>query len=90
MTGEQETRATQDGGGTPSPQSGGRVRESLEMVKTALVWLVVVQILTVLSPLLWLPLKWALIVGTILTASSFLIGAVAYLRARRTQRSIPD
>jgi hypothetical protein len=67
-----------------------RIRESLEVIKTAVVWLVVINILTVLSPLLWLPLKWALVVGVLLTVSSVVIGCVAYLRARGTQRHLPE
>ena len=65
-------------------------RESLEAIKTAVVWLVVINILTVLSPLLWLPLKWALAVGVLLTAGSIAIGVVAYLRARGMQRRLPE
>jgi hypothetical protein len=67
-----------------------RVRESLEVLKTAIVWLVVINILTVLSPLLWLPLKWALVVGVLLTAGSVVVGCVAYLRARNAQRHLPE
>ena len=67
-----------------------RLRESLEVIKTAVVWLVVINILTVLSPLLWLPLKWALAVGFLLTAGSVVIGGLAYLRARGVQRRLPE
>jgi hypothetical protein len=67
-----------------------RVRDSLEVIKTAIVWLVVINILTVLSPLLWLPLKWALVVGVLLTAGSFVVGGLAYLRARGAQRGLPE
>jgi hypothetical protein len=67
-----------------------RLRASLEVIKTAVVWLVVINILTVLSPLLWLPLKWALVVGVLLTAGSVVIGGVAYLRARGIQRRLPE
>ena len=75
----------------PSPQEdGARVGNSLETIKTAIVWLVVIQILTILSPLLRVSLKWALIVGAVLTLSSFGVAAVAYLRAQRAQRSLPD
>jgi Kef-type K+ transport system membrane component KefB len=66
------------------------VRDALEAIKTAVVWLVVVQILTILSPLLNVPLKWALIVGVALSLSSFTIGLYAYLKARRTQRGLPE
>ena len=67
-----------------------RIRDSLEVIKTAVVWLVVINILTVLSPLLWLPLKWALVVGFLLTAGSVVVGGLAYLRARGTQRHFPE
>lgn len=67
-----------------------RVRDSLEVIKTAIVWLVVINILTVLSPLLWLSLKWSLVVGVLLTAGSVVVGGVAYLRARSTQRHLPE
>ncbi len=76
--------------GATRAQDEVRVRESLEAIKTAVVWLVVINILTVLSPLLWLPLKWALAVGVLLTAGSIIIGVVAYLRARRMQRGLPE
>lgn len=79
---------------TPGDATGAqdevRIRASLETIKTAVVWLVVINILTVLSPLLWLPLKWALAVGVLLTVSSVVIGAVAYLRARGMQRRLPE
>ncbi|HEY0100362.1 MAG TPA: hypothetical protein VGB76_15560 [Pyrinomonadaceae bacterium] len=67
-----------------------RLRNSLEVIKTAVVWLVVINILTVLSPLLWLSLKWTLVVGVLLTAGSLSVGCVAYLRALRTQRQLPE
>jgi hypothetical protein len=35
-------------------------------------------------------LKWALIVGVVLSLSSFAIGVYAYLKARRTQRGLPE
>jgi hypothetical protein len=73
-----------------TPQDGARVGNSLETIKTAIVWLVVIQILTILSPLLRASLKWALIVGAVLTLSSFAVAAVAYLRAQRAQRSLPE
>jgi CHASE2 domain-containing sensor protein len=66
------------------------LRDSLEVLKTAIVWLVVINILTVLSPLLWLPLKWTLAVGVLLTGASVAVGCVAYLRARGTQRHFPE
>ena len=98
--GETEAHAPQDAAagvqeatppeGATSAQDEVRVRESLEAIKTAVVWLVVINILTVLSPLLWLPLKWALAVGVLLTASSIVIGVVAYLRARGMQRGLPE
>jgi hypothetical protein len=71
-------------------QDEWRVRASLEVIKTAVVWLVVINILTVLSPLLRLPLKWSLAVGFLLTASSVVIGGLAYLRARGMQRRLPE
>jgi hypothetical protein len=67
-----------------------RVRESLEVLKTAVVWLVVINILTVLSPLLRVSLKWALFVGILLTVSSVVVGCVAYLRAHGAQRHLPE
>ena len=76
--------------GATRTQDEVRVRESLEAIKTAVVWLVVINILTVLSPLLWLPLKWALVVGVLLTAGSIIIGVVAYLRAHGMQRGLPE
>jgi|GEM_PF-2189588 len=76
---------------TPSPQEdAARIRNSLETIKTAVVWLVVIQILTILSPLLPASLKWMLIVGVVLTLSSFAVAAVAYLRAQSAQRSFPE
>ncbi|HJR08885.1 MAG TPA: hypothetical protein VJ842_16625 [Pyrinomonadaceae bacterium] len=81
--------ATQAGGAHATQDEAG-IRESLEVVKTAIVWLVVINILTVLSPLLWLSLKWTIVVGVLLTASSIVIGCVTYLRARATQRRIPE
>jgi len=77
------TIATAAGDAEPPPENT-HVRDSPEAVKTAVVWLVVINILTVLSPLLRLSLKWALVVGLILTVSSFAIGGVAYLKAGRT------
>ena len=77
-------------GGATRAQDTVSVRASLEVIKTALVWLVVINILTVLSPLLWLPLKWALAVGVLLTAGSIVVGCVAYLRARGAQRHLPE
>jgi len=71
-------------GDAEPPPDNTRLRDSLEAIKTAVVWLVVINILTVLSPLLRLSLKWTLVVGLILTLSSFTIGGVAYLKARRT------
>ena len=77
-------------GGAASTQDEAHVRESLEVIKTAIVWLVVINLLTVLSPLLWLSLKWTIIVGVLLTTSSVVIGFLAYLRARSTQRRLPE
>jgi hypothetical protein len=74
----------------PPPQDGARVRNSLEAVKTAVVWLVVIQLLTILSPLLRVSVKWALVVGLVLTLSSFALGVLAYLKAQRAQRSLPE
>jgi len=76
------TTATVAGDAEP-PLENMRMTDSLEAIKTAIVWLVVVNLLTVLSPLLRLSLKWTLAVGLILTISSFTIGGVAYLKARR-------
>jgi len=72
------------------PPDGARVRNSLEAVKTAVVWLVVIQILTILSPLLPVSLKWAIIVGLLLSVSSFAVGALAYLKAGRAQQHFPE
>lgn len=72
------------------PQEGARVRDSLEAIKTAVVWLVVLQILTILSPLLRVSIKWALIVGLVLTLATFAVGGVAYLKARRMQDGLPE
>lgn len=74
----------------PPPPDFAHIGNSLETVKTAVVWLVVIQILTILSPLLRVSLKWALIVGAVLTLGSFAVAAVAYLRAQRAQRSLPE
>ena len=72
------------------PWEGARVRDSLEAIKTAVVWLVVLQILTILSPLLRVSIKWALIVGVALTLGTFAVGGVAYLKARRMQDGFPE
>lgn len=74
----------------PSPPDAAGVRNSLEAIKTALVWLVVIQLLTILSPLLPTSLKWSIIVGLVLLLSSFAIGSVAYLKARQAQRAFPE
>jgi hypothetical protein len=75
---------------TPLPEEGARIGNSLETIKTAVVWLVVIQILTILSPLLPVSLKWALIVGAVLTLSSFAVAVLAYLKAQRAQRGLPE
>ncbi|HEV2880396.1 MAG TPA: hypothetical protein VGX24_03735 [Pyrinomonadaceae bacterium] len=75
---------------SPPPEEGTRIGNSLEAIKTAVVWLVVIQILTILSPLLRVSLKWSLVVGLILTLSSFAVGVVAYLKAQRAQRNLPE
>ncbi|MCA1566543.1 MAG: hypothetical protein LC803_13055 [Acidobacteria bacterium] len=75
---------------SPPPEEGARIGNSLETIKTAVVWLVVIQILTILSPLLRASLKWTLIVGVVLTLSSFAVGVLAYLKAQRAQRSLPE
>jgi hypothetical protein len=74
----------------PPPQERARVRDSLEAIKTAVVWLVVLQILTILSPLLRVSIKWSLIVGVALTLATFAVGAVAYVKARRMQDGFPE
>lgn len=74
----------------PSPQDGARLRDSLETIKTAVVWLVVIQILTILSPLLRVSLKWALVVGVGLSVGSFAVAGVAYVKALRAQRGLPE
>lgn len=73
-----------------SPPDNARVRDSLEAIKTAVVWLIVVNILTVLSPLLRLSIKWTLIVGFALTLACVVVGCAAYLKARATQRLFPE
>lgn len=87
--GAEATTQQQAGGATATLDEAG-VREFLEVVKTAIVWLVVINLLTVLSPLLWLSLKWTIIVGVLLTGSSIVIGCVTYLRARAAQRRLPE
>ena len=72
------------------PQDNARIRDSLEAIKTAVVWLVVLQLLTILSPLLRVSLKWTIIVGLILMLGSFAVGGVAYLKARSAQRGFPE
>jgi hypothetical protein len=72
------------------PQDNARLRDSLEAIKTAVVWLVVLQLLTILSPLLRVSLKWTVIVGLILMLGSFAVGGVAYLKARSVQRGFPE
>lgn len=81
---------TQQAGGAEATHEEAGIRESLEVVKTAIVWLVVINLLTVLSPLLWLSLKWTIVVGVLLTGSSIVIGCVTYLRARAAQRRLPE
>jgi len=73
--------ATGAGDAAPPPENA-RIRDSLEAIKTAIVWLVVINILTVLSPLLQASPKWTLAVGGLLVAGSLVIGCVAYLKAR--------
>jgi hypothetical protein len=75
---------------TALPQEAVSVRDSLEAIKTAVVWLVVLQILTILSPLLRVSLKWALIVGVVLSVGSFAVAVLAYLKAQRAQRGLPE
>ena len=86
------TTATVTGVGEnePLPLDNARIRDSLEAIKTAVVWLVVINILTVLSPLLRVPLKWTLAVGVLLIVGSLVLGCVAYLKARGAQRRIPE
>lgn len=86
---EATAEATPDGA-SGAQEDEARLRASLEVIKTAVVWLVVINILTVLSPLLWLPLKWTIAVGFLLTAGSVVIGVLAYLRARGMQRRLPE
>ncbi|HLL71264.1 MAG TPA: hypothetical protein VK363_07515 [Pyrinomonadaceae bacterium] len=87
--GDAEATTEQAGGASTTHEEAG-IRESLEVVKTAVVWLVVINLLTVLSPLLWLSLKWTIVVGVLLTGSSIVIGCVTYLRARAAQRRLPE
>lgn len=77
-------------GGATQPHDETHIRDTLEVIKTAVVWLVVINLLTVLSPLLWLSLKWTIVVGVLLTGGSIAIGCVTYLRARRAQRGLPE
>jgi hypothetical protein len=95
-TGDAAAAAAKDASDTtlppspPPPEEGARIGNSLEAIKTAVVWLVVIQILTILSPLLRVSLKWSLVVGLVLTLSSFAVGVVAYLKAQRAQRNLPE
>jgi hypothetical protein len=75
---------------TSPQQEGARIRHALETIKTAVVWLIVIQILTILSPLLRVSLKWMLLVGLVLTLGSFAVGVVAYLKAQRAQSGLPE
>jgi len=85
------TATTATGAGdAATPLENTRTRDSLEAIKTAVVWLVVINILTVLSPLLQASLKWTLAVGGLLIVGSVMIGCVAYLKARGAQRRIPE
>jgi len=86
------TATTATGAGdAATPPENTRIRDSLEAIKTAVVWLVVINILTVLSPLLQAPLKWTLAIGVLLIVGSLTIGCVAYLKARGAQeRRIPE
>ena len=85
------TATTATGAGDAAPPENTRIRDSLEAIKTAVVWLVVINILTVLSPLLQAPLKWTLAIGVLLIVGSLTIGCVAYLKARGAQeRRIPE
>jgi hypothetical protein len=80
------TATTATGAGdAATPPENTRIRDSLEAIKTAVVWLVVINILTVLSPLLQAPLKWTLAIGVLLIVGSLTIGCVAYLKARSAQ-----
>jgi hypothetical protein len=92
ISGEQEGSTEQQEATDAAPplQDDVHIRESLEVIKTAVVWLVVINILTVLSPLLRLPLKWRLVVGVILAVGSAVIGYMAYLRARAAQSRLPE
>jgi len=84
------TTASGAGDAAPPPENT-RIRDSLEAIKTAVVWLVVINILTVLSPLLQAPLKWTLAIGVLLIVGSLTIGCVAYLKARGAlERRIPE
>jgi len=85
------TATTATGAGdAATPLENTRIRDSLEAIKTAVVWLVVINILTVLSPLLQASLKWTLAIGVLLIVGSLTIGCVAYLKARGEQRRIPE
>jgi hypothetical protein len=74
----------------PLASDNTRIRNSLEAIKTAIVWLVVVNILTVLSPLLRASLKWTLAIGVLLIVGSLVIGCVGYMKARHAQKRIPE
>jgi hypothetical protein len=74
----------------PLTSDNTRIRNSLEAIKTAIVWLVVVNILTVLSPLLRASLKWTLAIGVLLIVGSLVIGCVGYLKAQHAQKRIPE
>ncbi|HEX8457631.1 MAG TPA: hypothetical protein VF656_10060 [Pyrinomonadaceae bacterium] len=84
------TAANAPDGGGATPLDNARLRDALEAIKTGIVWLVVIQILTILSPLLRTSLKWTLIVGVLLVAGGLAVAAVAYRKALRAQRGIPE
>jgi hypothetical protein len=65
-------------------------RDLLESNKTAVVWLVVVNVLTTLATLVPLPLKWALAVFAGLALGSAALGYLAYTRAARAQKMISE
>lgn len=88
--GEEKATTEAGGAGAATQLDEAHVREALEVFKTAVVWLVVINLLTVLSPLLWLSLKWTIVVGVLLTAASIVIGCVTYMRARAMQRRLPE
>lgn len=65
-------------------------RDAIEVNKTAIVWLVVVNVLTVLTLLLPLPFKWWVAALGALALASLGLAYLAYSRANHAARSLSD